>query len=348
MAFRKTFRRSPTRKFRAKSAFSRVAGAVARKAPKRYNWVSSVDHTCDVANLPPRICQEDPETETFLPHDVDCVTGVIAGAAASAVRVVIVPPATPANTGTDQGAYLTDDITIRRIVGHIRMMPYWSLTADAVAIVNTFPLYQRQGIINQFLVGRRYLLRAGIKKDDLMYDALVDNFVWPDRNPWPTENFVDGRFSRTWEREKLPGYGGSTASLNTPSDFQLGCCPIVTGSGGGGGQLINTLTSGSGNINTDIDDIVISTTCQPCYTEAPEPTSISQAQSLVTNAVEHAVTLNISSRQPYRLRENQGLAVHLNYGTFSSQNVANCVPGMNDYLAVGWIARMHIKVLIET
>lgn len=304
-----------------------------------------MDAACTPAYLDPHICAETEEEETR-PVNMDCNTGVLNLVdPVSPTRIVLVPPAGPNQSA--EAAYDTDDITVVRIVGHILMMPVWTLTETALAGINAAPAGLRDLLRAQYTVQRHYFLRAGMRKETMILDPVTREYVWPRRDPLDSIEWVDGRYVRQWEYETMPGQLGTTQVNILEAGSVMGCCSNVTGTGGGGGSATNILTDGSGTINTEIDDIDISTECEPCVID---PANF-RSELTIMMAPTRPIRMPVSSRKRFRIRENEGLQIVINYTTVdytSNAQAAACYPDIRHGLGVGFLAMPHIKLLIES
>lgn len=336
--FRTPFRRSKGRVTRA---------LVNTKARKHYNWVEVLDTTCNVIQLFPNICVENEELSQSFPTPVDCTTGVVALDPAAPLRISLLEPNLESLGGAgNAAAYLTDDVTIVRMIGGIRFMPYWVLTEESLAVINSFPVATREAIKFQFLAERHYMMRAGMVKQAAQYDPLNDDYIVPVRDPWQSPEWVDGRFMRMWTFEKMAGELGQNAVDIRSVGSPVGVCSDVTGTGGGGGSsaAVNGLTwaATEGAINTSVTDIDVSTECT--LITATEAFST----KLVTLLPTRSFYLNLASRKRIRCRENEALSVWLNWATANYSDLAapNCAP-ITHGLGVGFLARAHVKMLVE-
>jgi len=311
------------------------------KAPRRYNWVNVQDDQCCARQLPPRACAkvEPGETQDAFcfnsPVEVDCQTGLNLTTVGETPPVPfgIVVPNTP-DFSAAGGEYQLDDITLVKLSGHIILQPFWVLTDEGHALVDTIddPGMQ-QATVAAFLARRSYFLRAGLHKDAWLLDEVQGVYNPPVHDPWQTDQWTDGRFLRFWERETMPGQLGGQTAVFLPTSEELGCVGNTTG-----GNSTNSLTDGTGIINT-----VVTTSIQKCRREDPT------AHNGIYLPPVRPIRLSLNSRRRLRFRESEGLTLFVNYGVvdYSEANAAACLPE-GRFLAVGFVARTHLKALIET
>jgi len=308
------------------------------KAAKRYDWVEVLDNTCGVAALPPRSCEVEPESQELRTFDISCETGSPqTSTPALPVQFVLVPPAPP-----QQGAYDADDITVVRMLGSITLVPFYVMRAPALALFNATPTHLRQAWLTLFRKDRNYFVRAGIKKDQGYWDETFQQHQFPPRDPMNTEDWVDGQWQRIWTFETFPGQLGGHNGTFTTAGNVVGVCSEVEGSGGGTtSPPDNVLTDGTGNIV--IEPITINTNCNLITLDD------SNGSEGVYTSPDRPLRINLSSRRRMRFRENEGLNLWLQYTTVGYENTVDpfCSAFFHD-LAVGFMVRGHVKMLIET
>lgn len=308
------------------------------KASKRFNWVETLDNTCGVAALPPRACEVEPESQVTAPFEIDCATGnKVATSPALPVQFTLVPPAAPSGD-----PYASDDITIVRMVGSITLVPYYIMRAPALALFNATPDHLKTPLLTLMRKDRNYFVRAGLKKDQGFWDELTRTYTFPPRDPMQTDSWTDGQWQRIWTFETFPGQlGGHTASFQGAGNV-IGVCSQVTGSGGGTTPPPdNTFTDGTGVIA--IEPIDITTDCN--FIDLTD----SNGEEGVFTSPDRPLRINLSSRKRRRFKENEGLHLWVQYTTVGYENTVDptCSAFFHD-LAVGFMVRAHVKMLVET
>lgn len=333
-----------TKHYRSKGSYRRTrrgpttASLQKTKAAKRFNWVASLDSTCGYLQLPPHACSVGGEGEDSEPQTLDCADGSVLGPG-TAARFELLAPNDQANSSQlgNRDAYQLDDVTVTRIVGHLDFYPYFVLTANALAIVNAAPGALQDAVKLQFLAQRHWAFRAGLSKDRCTWDATADEWVFPNRDPWFTENWTDAHFLKFWFRERMFGEGGSsTADVLTPGSV-VGVCSDTHMAAKADGNLVSGTGSVPGNN-------ALSTDCSVVVTD---PTDASVYTGTVLSR-DPKVRINLSSRRRLRFKENEGLSLWVNYSTPTTSDLDACFPNLGDYTGVGFIVRAHVKLLIET
>lgn len=336
---------SPRRRWSA-TRRSSLARTVARKAPRRYNWVEVLDSTCGLAILNPRACATNAEVDYTGPRQMNCITGAFEGASpAEPVAITIIPPNEPG------GPYDLDNITVAKLEGYIQLMPYLVASDTLVDFLETLAAPAVPSVLANIIANTGWLFRAGLKKDDWRVDPAFGSQSIP-RDPYIAEQWIDGRFSRRWERSSMPGEHGNSMVSSLTTGSALGVCANVTGTitGGGGGLAINTLTSGSGVINTQVSDVdgIIETDCQIMTIG-----TAAQTHTYVGSDAIKPWKLNLTSRQRYTLKEIEGLTLWMNYSTFAPIlnpciGPLGALPVEDRLMGVGFIMRSNLRALIET
>lgn len=329
-------------------ARGRMARALARKQDKQYSWFAGLDAVCSGIRLPPRYCTSNLEDPDVKPQLVNCETGVAetvqGGASPVALHLVEPRTASGAAADTSDEAYEADEVTIVRIVGYVALEPYFVADEDLLATIASLDPGPASNVVNNAILNTPYFLRAGLKKDGWIFDPSTEDYTPPRRNPLVTEEWVDGRFARTWQREK---FAAQKAALGAHTEIQSGfLCSNV--SAAAAGAPANTLSNGSGTINIP----AISTACQ--FTDNTNGAIFTMGSS-VQGQPEGIVKLNLNSRRRFRLRESEGLVLWLNWTSWSVQDFLDtgvdqdCIPaGISGRMAVGFDLRAHVKLLLET
>lgn len=151
-------------------------------------------------------------------------------------------------------------VTLVRIYGDI-----WFRSHLAFPTGGDLCLPQSPPTLEQY--ARRYgeTWHWGLRKyNETMAEQNSDSDTAADvANAWYGYDWTEAKW--LWQRRKF------WAPIITQQNFFLqdstviGVCANVTGTGGGGGSLVNSLASGTGNINTDVSDIDVHTTCNPVF-----------------------------------------------------------------------------------
>jgi len=318
-----------------RAPMGKLKRAIARKAPKRFNWYA-VDSPCAVPILPFHRCQD---SETFDTSDnvqnIDPADGSVTGPGIAS-RISIFDPEDPGNPGQTQTA---EDVTIVAIRGFVMFIPIWAprhidrnsgeeqYSCDEIRLVR-----QNQG----------YFFRAGLKKDTFI--TPIDNqqqYVAPYRDPMVPDNFADGRFLKMWQREK---YNTSSMGGNAlcPEDFLAICADVH----GGADNIVPPIASGDQPGYTI--DTRVSTTCTE-YTEANVVSNSLPATTFPHGQADRPFNISLNSRRRIRLRESEGLSFWFNY---TAPDILGALtvdaPRVLHNAAVSFAIRIHFKVLLET
>jgi len=345
MAFRRRFnprfsRRGPRRRTGVTAA---VASRLDRKAPKRYDWVPIRDAMCTVGKTSCKGCCIDvefPENPIRgCTYDAD---GVVEADIPVPFPFVLIPPADPSSSGQDGLYQQLDNVTVVRMVGWLELCPYFCNSADFTAAVGADP-----GKVGQYTVFQKnfetYHLRAGISKDKWIFQppppASNDpgSYGVVPRYPLSPQEWSDAQFLKQWDRVKAKQRATVTSMLN--GDAPQGCCPDVTGSGGGSSNSI--LTDGTGTIDGN-DPISISTDCEPCN---GNPNTFRSWGPNVSEFPCFRLSLNMRRRLVFK--ENEGLTLWVDWTSFDGASLLQQGVGSGWRPNVGFYWRMQLKALLE-
>jgi len=332
---------------------SRFRRALSRKQDKQFNWYPALDSVCGAVRLPPRYCGtieggEGPDSEG--PVLVDCVTGEPGDTHASPAALhLIVPREAAAANATDapDTAYEADEVTVVRTVGSIVMEPYFVADADLIATLATLDAGPASAVVNNAILNTPYFVRAGLKKDGWLFDAATAEYTPPVRDPLETEEWVDGRFIRTWQRARYASQKAALAAAFVTPNAVAGFCSNV--SAAAAGAPANTLSSGSGTINIP----AISTDCQ-FVAEENSAGIITSAFAGTIGRPEGVIRFNLNSRRRLRFRESEGLTFFVNWTSINKavgllDPAENCAPAVAaGRMAVGFDVYAYVKMLVET
>lgn len=329
-----------------------LARAVAKKAPRRYEWVGGLDTPCVPEALPPHVCspcEVEGNVDTATPIAIDPVTGQAdTGGPAPPVRFVIWDPIEGDAVGLATPA-ITDDFMIVRIHGHISLIPYFTAlwTAEDCEGYEDPMNCSNQRVSGQY---DNYFARWGLVKDkfiatDRYFNGPNQTVGWtpPTRDPMNPPEWIDGRFAKQGEKEWFNRTQLSFLAYNEECGDLLGPCPNVTGSGGDSaavGAPTNTLSNGSGTVNIPAtNEIDISTTC--IFPSA-------NGFGGVTSSFERPpmMRINLNMRRRFRMQESEGLSLWFNY-TARNFVQASGIPAPLRQGAVGFYAVPNFRMLVE-
>lgn len=343
--FKRSFRRSSPRTWARRGPST--AKLQRSKAPRRYNWVNLLDSVCDSGWMPPRLCSQT-TGDAYGPMTMDCATGLVTpGVLAKGIRLELLPPNGPDGQG-GLGAYSSDDVTLVKMVGHVDLLPMYYLTKAGRDLIDAAPEWRKELSYMIALAQRNWFLRAGLKKDDFVYNADLNLYEAPPRDPLSTTEWTDGRYLKMWQRERMPFDNWNRSFTSTSGQTVLGYAThqaaydvpeIETDAGG-------CISEGSGCINVHRDGYTV-----------PEATVVTQfagtdagvGQPAIHITPERPIRLNLNSRRKLRFRENQGLSLWLNYTTIDYTRAnPDCSDLSPPLVAAGWYMRPHVKGLFET
>jgi len=334
----------------------RMSRALARKQDKQFSWYAALDTVCGGIRLPPRYClvTDDEGPDVVVPQTIDCDTGVAQGAAAPvalhlvAPRIPTIETADPGGAGFSDQAYEADEVTVVRMVGYVTLEPYYVADEDLQATLAALDAGPASVVVNNTILNTPYFLRAGLRKDAWLFDADQVDYTPPRRDPLETEEWTDGRFIRTWQKEKYASQKAALMGAFTTPNAIAGFCSNV--SAAAAGAPANTLSNGSGTVNIP----AISTDCQ-FVSEENSAGIITDGMAGVWGQPEGVVKINLNSRRRLRFRESEGLVLWLNWTSWNkadlqdSSTEGNCIPSqVAGRMAVGFDVRTHVKLLLET
>lgn len=328
----------------------RMSRALARKQDKQFSWYAALDTVCGGIRLPPRYClvTDDEGPDVVVPQTIDCETGVAQGQAAPvalhlvAPRIPTIETADPGGAGFSDQAYEADEVTVVKMVGYVTLEPYYVADEDLLNTLAALDPGPASAVVNNTILNTPYFLRAGLRKDAWLFDPDQVDYTPPRRDPLETEEWTDGRFLRTWQKEKYAAQKAAlTSAFSTPATFL--CSNTSAAAAGAPG---NTLSNGSGTISIP----AITTTCQFIAN-----TTATDAIAGVQGWPEGVVKINLNSRRRLRFRESEGLVLWLNWTSWDKRDLqdsseeGNCIPAqVAGRMAVGFDVRTHVKLLLET
>jgi len=342
MAFRRRFNprfsRRGARAPRRTGVTAAVASRLARKANKRFHWVTLSDTMCEPLGLDCKGCCEDPEDPErgIIRGCIYDDEGAVESNVPQPYSVVIVGPLDNSEISpvdTTRAPYEPDTLTIVKLAGHIELCPAFCASEARFAACASQPTQCSQ--FEAFESNLRTMhLRAGLSKDKWEWDPVVRDYSTPTRYPLDPEEWSDAQFLRQWER--INAHSTSSRGVHIlPPNAPLGCCSDV--SAAAAGAPANTLSSGSGTVNIP----AISTDCEPCL-----PGEFGTDRGSTSTYREFpCIRLPLSSRRRLTFKENEGLTMWIDWTSFT--------PGFGATLPnwrpnVGFYMRTFVKALVET
>lgn len=210
----------------------------------------------------------------------------------------------------------SDRATVVRIVGDMWCVPLANGADNAATVAAWSSMFAQ--------------IRMGLVKRDLgSFGGAVDRFR-PLTSP---ADYAEGRWRKMYQHQWQPDVRIQYTS--TVEGGYLGCCPNVTGSGGGtSGVFDNTFTEGTGTIN--IDDISIETDCGPCVVPAEADGRVVTSTTDVRAPALWHCPLGLKCRIP--MRENE-------YLTYEGEFAA--IGGVNFEILAGMEFNWAYKLLVE-
>lgn len=354
MTWKKNFRRGRAVIPSRRAPSPKMWRAIARKSPKRFNWVTALDSPCEWLETPWHTCSSEVPGATsangsWVVDDSTSPPSILVDAngqptPAGPIAFDLFAPDDPVDID-ERGQ--VDDVTIARMVGYIDFYPMY--LTNWVAHNEETPMTCLVERSAQQYNG--YFVRAGLKKDDWVLDTLGERYSKPRRDPLQSQEWTDARFAKMWMREKHNTAHLEFGEYNCTTDV-IGMCSNTTGVinpvvGGGG-----TLAAGSGVIvGNSGGDGVISTTCFDYKWNVGTGQATTPVMRIGHGEADRPFRISLSSKRKWRLRENQGLTLWFNYTAPDRLGFITGSAGQNLGLhspAVKFIMRAHVKLLLET
>lgn len=307
----------------------------------------ALESVCDVAVLPAHVCSPcELEGGITTGTPVALNNGVMdATGPAAPVRFSLWDPLDGDREDLGRPA-ITDDFMIVKMEGYIDLIPYFvpTWTSADCAGYESGPTCDQIRYAMQY---DNYILRAAIVKDkfiasDRYFTGPNDTAGWvaPTRDPLNTEEWVDGRFAKQWQKSWFNITQNTFKFYDSTCSEIIGVCADTTGSISGGGSSNSILTDGSGTI--DGNDPVTGTIGTVCSETVGSGWGGMYSQFLRPAKVR----INLNSRRKFRMQESEGLSVWVNY-TARSMLTASGIPAPFRQGAVGFYAAPTVRMLVE-